>query len=339
MAFHQERRLCTPAAILTVCIFAASLLRAGEWKNVKSADGLPINMVQLMKRVGNDVWVGTLDGLVRFRNGKGAKVVAGQAVWDVLAHGKDRYWIGTQNGILLLEGGKTSQSLTGFSVGSLESFGKKGVWAVAERGDRFSLRELRDGVWKAHPRFKGKSVSDLFRTRSGTVWALVETNGIVAADPVKDPSKWVHHLKGINVRSFCEDAQGRIWCGTWGRGIKVLEKGDWTSHLKKEKAAITSIKQDGKGHIWAATNANGLWQYDGAKWKNHLRQEGTINVLEVPANGRVYVSSQSVPVLRVWTGKVWDKVLDVPGALRAVITGPGGKLWAGNTLNGIDLKP
>jgi ligand-binding sensor domain-containing protein len=328
------------AALLTAFLLGVSAsLNAGDWKHITEADGLPVSMVQFMERIGDDVWVGTLDGLVRFTDGKGTKIVAGQAVWDILPDGRDTYWLGTAKGILRLEDGKLSESLTGTSVGTLERFGEQGVWAVAEDRDRFSLRELRDGKWQAHPRLKGQSVSELFPTSNGTVWALVETNGIVAADPAQEPDEWVHHLRGFNVQSFCRDDKGRIWCGTWDRGIKLLENGEWKTVLKQEPAAITAIVQDGDGHIWAATNANGVWQYDGEKWHNHLREVGIINVLERTADGRVHASGQSVAALRVWDGKAWTDLVAQPGGFRTVLLGPGNKLWAGHTLSGVYVQP
>lgn len=325
-------------ASLAICLVAC-LAHAEPWKHLTEADGLPMLMVQSMERHGDEVWVGTLDGLAVFRDGKPKKMVSGQAAWDILPIGNDRYWVGTQQGVLLLEAGETTQGLEGYSVGCLETFGDKALWACAEWAQNITLMEYRDGAWKPMPRFKGRNISDLFKTSSGTVWALVEADGIVAADPAKEPKQWPHHLKGRNVRSFCEDSGGRIWCGTSAKGIMVFEDGTWKRHLAKEEAAITTIKQDAKGHLWAATNANGLWQFDGAKWKNHLRSEGTINFLEVPKDGRVYISSQSVPALRVWTGKAWETVLDIPGMFRAVLQGPDGRLWAGNTINGIYVQP
>ena len=88
-------------------------VRADDWKHVTQVDGLPIQMVQFMERINGQVWVGTLDGLARFETRDGEKVLKGQAVWNVLPAGKDRYWLGTQ------EGGKATPSLRGFSVGFL----------------------------------------------------------------------------------------------------------------------------------------------------------------------------------------------------------------------------
>ena len=335
---HTRTKPIPLANSLALCLLA-SILHAEPWKHITEADGVPVLMVQHLERHGKEIWVGTLDGLIVYRGGKPEKMVSGQAVWDVLPVDKDRYWVGTQNGALLLEGGKTTPSLEGYSVGSLEKLGDKAIWACAEKAQNITLMEYREGSWKRVTRLKGRNVSDLFRTRSGAVWTLVEADGIVAADPSEEPKKWPHHLGGRNVRSFCEDTKGRIWCGTWAKGIMAFEDGKWKRHLGKEEVAFTTIKQDGKGHIWAATNANGLWEFDGAKWKKHLREEGTINFLEVPADGHVYVSSQSAPALRTWTGKAWKTILDAPGQFRAVIHAPRGKLWAGNTIAGLYVQP
>lgn len=329
------------------CVFATAMafllavppLHAADWQHVTTADGMPVEMVQFMKRLDGDVWMGTLEGLIRFTGGKPAKALEGTAAWDVLPDGPGRYWVGTANGVSLLADGKGTTSLEGFSVGRLVRFGEKAVWAVAEKDAKMTLMEGLNGVWTPVPRFKGRMVTELLPCRNGTVWALIETDGVVAAEPGKDPATWVHHLKGINVKSLCEDGQGRIWCGTWGRGVMVLEGGSWKTHLAQEKATITAIAQDGEGTLWVATNANGIWRYDGKEWTNHLREEGSINMLERAADGRVYISSQSVPALRVWDGKAWATLLDIPGSFRTVVAGPGDKIWAGHTLTGLYIQP
>ena len=331
-------------------ILLLTTIQAEPWKHITEADGLPTMMVQFMERHGNDVWVGTLQGLAVFRGGKSFKVIAGNAAWDIQPMGKGRYWVGTMRGLMLFGGkaqpgtdhawkvGDLHASFKGYSIGSLESFGEKSLLACAERRNAINLIQFKDGDWKAIPRFKRQSVTDLFKTREGKVWAIMESDGIVVADPAQDSREWSHHLKGRSVRSFCEDQKGRIWCGTFSKGIMELADGKWKRHLSREEAAITTIKQDSKGHLWAATNANGLWQYDGAKWKNHLRDEGTINFLE-SVGGNIYISSQSAPALRTWTGKKWQTILDIPGQFRAVVKGPAGKLWAGNTITGLYVQP
>ena len=63
------------------------------------------------------------------------------------------------------------------------------------------------------------------------------------------------------------------------------------------------------------------------------------HVVEESVGGNIYISSQSAPALRTWTGKKWQTILDIPGQFRAVVKGPAGKLWAGNTITGLYLQP
>jgi ligand-binding sensor domain-containing protein len=337
-----EARSRRASAVLGLAagLLASADLQAAPWRHLTEVDGLPGQQVQFVERHGDAVWAGTLDGLVAFRRGQPATVVTGEAVWDIEPMQEGRYWIGTGSGILLLEGATTSRSLEGYSVGRLARFGADCCWAIADREDQTQLLEHCDGEWRPVPRFAKQQVTDMFPARDGMmVWVLLETDGLLAADPAAEPERWAHHLEGVRVPSFCEDTKGRIWCGTWGRGVMRLEGETWTHELEEEDAAVTTIKEDGRGHIWAATNANGLWEYDGERWTNHLREEGTINVLQVPSDGRVYVSSQSVCSLRVWTGEKWETLVEAPSVFRAVTVGPAGKLWAGNTLTGLYVQP
>jgi ligand-binding sensor domain-containing protein len=321
-----------------VCLVAANG-QAGTWRQVK--DKLPGAEVQFVERDGDAVWVGTLGGLAVFRKDATAPttVVSDRAVWDIQPMPDGQYYIGTDRGVFMLVDGKaTNRRLEKASVGRLARFGKTGCWAIADQGRMARLMQLKNAQWIPVPRFAGRPVEDLYVTSEGVVWVMLEANGIVACDPSSSPETWVHHLEGLNLRSFCRDSRGRIWCGTWGRGIKVLDNGKWRGDLSQEGAVITGIVEDGEGHIWAATNASGLWQFNGEAWTNHLGREGTINSLQV-AGGHVYVSSQSVPALRRWTGKQWEILVESPAMFRSVIEGPDGKVWAGNTLMGVYIEP
>jgi ligand-binding sensor domain-containing protein len=300
---------------------------------------LPGTEIQFLKSDGHSLWVGTLGGLAVLREGAAETIVKDEAVWDMETMPDGSAWVGTDKGILRLDGNTPARSLSGASVGRLVRFGHDSCWAIADRGDVSQLLELKDGKWTPAPYFIGKAVADLFPTGSGTVWVILDTNGIVAANPEQESDLWIHHLEGINIRAFHKDSRGRVWCGTWGRGIMVLEGGKWTRHMAGETAVFTAIEEDGNGHIWAATNANGLWQFNGERWINHLRDEGVINVLQAPGDGNVYISSQSNPALRVWTGAAWKTVADAPTMFRTVMLGPDGKLWAGNTLDGLYRQP
>jgi ligand-binding sensor domain-containing protein len=320
-----------------ICISAASHA-ATPWKHLTTSDGLPSSQVQFIKTQGADVWVGTLAGLSVFRNGKLEAVEKNEAVWDVMPV-SDGLWFGTDNGIVFQKGAVTDRSITGEAVGRIVRFGTNAIWAVSKKSDSARVMEFSAGKWQPVKRFAGLKPSEMFVTRSGVVWVMLEANGVVVADPAQAPEQWKHHQQGVNLTSFCEDKQGRVWCGTWDRGVMYLENGEWKRMMTDIGSVVTAVRQDGKGHMWLATNSNGVWQYDGANWVNHLNEEGTINMLETTPDGKLYVSSQSECSLRQWTGTAWDKILDVPTMFITVQLDAKGKLWAGNILDGVYVQP
>ncbi|MBS3762027.1 MAG: hypothetical protein KGZ25_01865 [Planctomycetes bacterium] len=332
------KRKISFVALLLGCVLVSGAVEGAEWKHVTRDNGLPGMGVQFLQRDADSVWVGTLGGLAVFKNGKVTTVVKGEAVWGILPVDEGRHWIGTDKGILRLERQKTTRSLSGYSVGRIAAFGDDSALAVADRRDETRLFRFADTKWEPVGHFAREVVSDLFETPDGKVWMLMEANGVVVADPDLPPEKWQRHLQGINIASFCRDGEGRVWCGTWGRGIRAYDGEKWEPLLKKEDSTITTIREDGKGHIWAATNANGLWQFDGSQWQNYLHKEGSINILKVPRDGKVYISSQSVCDLRVWTGKQWSTVLEAPTMFRDIVIGPNKKVWAGNTVTGLYVQ-
>lgn len=331
----KRRRALTVGIVWMV----ASGMHAATWTHVTETEGLPSRQVQFVKAVGGEIWVGTLKGLAVFRNGKPQTVFKDEAVWDVLPVSGGELWIGTEEGIVHQHGAASERSLREESVGRIVLFGTNAVWAVCKRPNQSRLMEYVAGKWQPLKRFEGKKPTDLLVTRAGAVSVVLEANGMVTAVPGQAPEQWKHHQPGVNVTAFYEDKKGRIWCGTWDRGIMIFENGEWTRMLTDEDAVITTIREDGKGHIWAATNAHGVWEYDGANWVNHLNEEGNINLLETTPDGKVLVSSQSECSLRQWNGKGWDKIIDVPTMFIAVQADAKGKLWAGNILDGIYVQP
>jgi len=330
--------LLTAKAVIALILCTAGV-EAAAWRHVTEAEGLAGRQIQFIKRCGDDIWVGTLQGLTVFRNGKPTSVLKGDATWDVLPLANDDVWIGTGNGVVRQTRGASKRSLPGESVGRILPFGAKTVWALCTKEDRSRVMEFSAGTWQPVPAFKKATVTNMHPTRNGNIWVVLKADGIVEANPAQEPAKWIHHQRGFNITAFYEDEEQRVWCGTWARGILMHEGDTWTRTLQQEDGAVTAIRKDGKGNVWAATNDRGLWQYDGTKWINHLKEEGTINMLEVATGGRVLVSSQSVCSLRQWNGKGWDVLVDVPTMFLTTVYDSNGKVWAGNILDGLYIEP
>ena len=67
-----------------------------------------------------------------------------------------------------------------------------------------------------------------------------------------------------------KDSRGRIWFGTDGKGITVLENGKFT-HYGKENGLkddhIYSFTEDANGNIWFSTEGAGIYRFDGKAFK------------------------------------------------------------------------
>jgi len=334
----RDRALLT--FVLTAAL-AAAALAADKWQLVTEDQGLPGNEIQFLSQdEAGTIWIGTLKGLAAFKNGKFQTRIKEGEIWNVFPIGPDKYWVGTANGVILLEGDKQTPTLHGSTVAPILPYGKGALWAIAKnRGtEQNVLVENSGGGWKPVERFAKERVVDLYRTSDGAMWVALDGNGIYAVNPAQGPDKAVHHLEGLNVTALAEDSKKRVWCGLWGRGVRVYENGAWTAHLIKEDSYVFTIQEDKAGTIWVATNAHGLWRHDGKDWVNDLREEGGINMLAATSDGKVWISSQMKGGLRYWDGKKWVVSLDSPLPIRCLLETKDGKVWAGGVLDGLHIK-
>jgi ligand-binding sensor domain-containing protein len=76
------------------------------------------------------------------------------------------------------------------------------------------------------------------------------------------------------------DSKGRIWVGTWGGGLSVMENGKYirtyTTHDGLPGNHIFLVKEGPQGNIWIGTN-EGLSKFDGKVFKNYSAKDGLVN--------------------------------------------------------------
>ncbi|MFP4027404.1 MAG: two-component regulator propeller domain-containing protein [Candidatus Brocadiia bacterium] len=325
-------------AIAVICFAAAAGLADGKWKHITKEDGLPGDEIQLLLQdKQGKLWIGTGSGLA-LRQGDGFKVyLEKKRIWDMVQIDKNRFWIGTRGGVMLLQDGETKHLFKGHTVAPIVHYRKNVFWAIGKNpGTQRNI--LAGGTtegWEPIEPFKGKKVVDLFRQNDGTIWVAEDGNGVYRIEQDKGPEEAKHHLSGFNVTVISQDSKGGVWCGVWGRGVRVFRDGKWTGHLADEETYVFDIEEDAEGHVWVATNSSGLWEYDGKDWESHLREEGQINMLATTSDGRVWISTQMLGGLRYWDGKKWQFALDNRLPFRCLLETNKGDVWAGSVLGGV----
>ncbi|MCZ7649470.1 MAG: hypothetical protein M5U26_30135 [Planctomycetota bacterium] len=328
------------AGLLLLCV-SFSAAAEDAWEVLNSETGLPGDEVQFIKKAqGGGAWIGTLAGLARWKDGKVETVLPKLQAWDVYELSPEEAWVGTNAGAIRLKGGPQEPLLKGQNVAPLLRYDEKTVWALCKDRNEGAGRVVACAgeTWEPVEAFKDLPVLYLSATSDGRLWVAVEADGVYSVEPGKGPSGIVHHLKGRPVTCIAQDGQQRVWAGTWGAGVYVLEGDAWMRHLEKEKASINTIVADTAGALWVATSAHGLWRYDGQAWTNDLKDEGAINLLAATSDGKVWVSSQTQGGLRFWDGKAWQVSLASPFPIRCIYETPEKGVWAGGILDGVHMR-
>ena len=96
------------------------------------------------------------------------------------------------------------------------------------------------------------------------------------------------------------DKKGRVWFGTNGKGLCVLENGKLTTvanyktdDLQYDFPTVYSITEDFQGNIWFSTPANEVFRYDGSKFYQLARKSAlqtvNINGLATDQEGQILI--------------------------------------------------
>ncbi len=128
------------------------------------------------------------------------------------------------------------------------------------------------------------------------VW-LATFGGVTAVDQQTGACTRQDALGNGYVYSVLRDSRRRVWFGTDGKGLVVLEN-DRFRHISEANGqplkTVYSIAEDRNGHIWFSTDNDGLFRYDGKKFyrygtEDHLhRLAGT--GLAIDGNGQLLIA-------------------------------------------------
>jgi ligand-binding sensor domain-containing protein len=345
------------------CLFAGGLgtlaPAAEPWKPiaVASAPNLLADEIQFLTPARDgSLFVGTLKGVARLRGESLEKLLDGVGdpkspqppkAWCIHEAADGTFLVGHERGITRVKGADRKEFLTSLQVAPIIEV-KPGVnWAIGKQGGgkESGLYRLEGEEWKRVPGSEAHRIEDMMLASDGHVWLIVEGNGVLEVDPAKEFSTAVHHLQGITVTTVHElpgadGGKGRIWAGTWSRGVAAWDGKEWERHLDTLKeSSVLQISRDAAGRTWVATSASGAFHApaDLSAWKQELADDGAINLLVADRNGNVWVSGQQTGGLRRYDGSQWVTSLDSPLPIQCLVESPDGRLVAGGVLDGLHV--
>lgn len=369
-------RAILPAFLLALAAAAADGPLA---INTESHKELPSNEITaLIPEADGGMWVCTMAGLARWQDGKltnepvlyGGKP-AKLGVWDVFRDG-DRLWLGhEQGGSVIADGKQVHQDHLQCAVARYVRMDQARLWCVATQGDQRQVQAYEDGVWRqlllvngritalkpaarktgddgeltrpAATGAAGARIVDLYVAPDQRVWLTVDGDGVIEVDPAKGLERYTHHLRQLNVTAVYRDRAGTMWAGLWARGVARFDGKDWQMMLenKLKRCAVMRIREDATGAILAATNARGVWRLPkgATDWTCELEDAGSVTLLEVTRDGRVWLGAQGFGGLKVWDGKAWQVGLASQFPVRCLAEDKDGRIWIGGVLDGVHVLP
>lgn len=169
--------------------------------------------------------------------------------------------------------------------------------------------------------------------------AVADMEGRVFSYDTDNEQSTLIFNEGVRAYALATDSKGRLWIGTRGQGVWIVEKvKDFIIEKVKDLPArqIYDIKFSPKGTVWIATLDGGL--IEGHEQANgsffffqHLQKEG-IHEIDLDPMGRLWIACERGILMK--DGQNVDTVFN-KGKAVCICHSPNGTIWAGS--NGYGL--
>jgi ligand-binding sensor domain-containing protein/signal transduction histidine kinase len=223
-------------------------------------EGLPAERIWSVQLDGDAFWIGTDEGITRWREGESGGTVIpirnceGEGrVSVVFVDSRGTVWLGARGRVFRMTPGGTPRpvDLGGvfecWPVDSIAEDARGAMWIASRDVGLVRLMGSEIRVYTDADGLPGTGVRIIRRLRDGTLWAGT-THG---AARLKD-DRWVSEGGPRDIMTMLEDRDGTLWVGTASHGLYRHAK-DWLS-LSTEQGLPTdqvlAIEEDSHGYVW-----------------------------------------------------------------------------------------
>jgi ligand-binding sensor domain-containing protein len=251
--------------------------RAGDvqkMENFTERDGLSTEFVWcLLEDREHNIWVGTQNGLNRFRDEKVVTLTRREGLAsdnvDALAAGSNgTIWASTSIGVNRIDGEHRDLYLKGATVMGLSTDRENKLWAGTNRG----VVRAENENWRYLPMPAG------IRLQNVTVVAKDHENGVWLFDARKGLYRWADGrvadfsneplLKGKSILAAGADGRERVWFGLNEGGVVVFDGSQFHLYSESDGLAggpVNAVHIDDNAAVWIATE-RGLSRFDGQRF-------------------------------------------------------------------------
>lgn len=260
-------------------------------------DGLSGDRIMTMfqDREGN-MWVGTADGLDRFRAPAVVQFsmrqgLSSPSIWSVLPARDNSVWVATVDGLDRLEGGH----VTVYRSGTKESIRMRGIQGVRATAANWELSVTE----KTDPNLPDDRVGSLYEDDLGRIWVSTPS-GIARFE--RGRFTQVRELPGGSVNAIAGDNHRGVWISYENRGLvhwgggKVVETVPWSS-LGGNVIAASVLPDPARGGLWLGFFEGGVVLFKDGQARAHYRTgdglgTGRVMHLELDREGVLWAATE-----------------------------------------------
>ncbi len=304
----------------------------------KTGNNLQKNIYNLLQDNEGNIWMTTATDLIAITGDK-LKLLpvyspeVFESIHATLCDYQNNIWISTNAGLIkysFVNGSYTQKkySLAGLNsktdISGLYQDINHNIW-IGTMGKGILLLNPQSGQYRSlteNPLLINASILSI-TGRDNTVCAgglegvamifnIAEKNKAIAEKYSFRNYNDIENVGNNYIYNIYKDSRGRIWFGTDGKGITVLENGKLKTFNKDNGLKddhIYSFIEDDRGNIWFNTEGAGIYRYNGKTFKNYTAADG-ISDLKITAikNGRFgnifLVNKKGIDILHTSTGTI-----------------------------------
>ncbi len=236
----------------------------GAIKTLSKSDGL-CDFISLMKKNDSGeiivasnfmrrIYKKENNGFQEIENLRGEKFTALESIGDTL-------WIGTEDGLIKFNGNKRtfykmSDGLTDDFIQALFKDSKRRLWIGTYKGGINILSDNKISSVKGNEKLKNITIYTFYEDSAGNMYIGTSDGLILLNSGKSDLNKKRILIKGIPVLSINKDSSGELLIGTYGKGLIMYDSGKACSITTKnglKSNFISSIIEDNDKGLWLGT--------------------------------------------------------------------------------------
>jgi signal transduction histidine kinase/ligand-binding sensor domain-containing protein len=269
-------------------------LRTRQLSTISAEDGLPDDRTRaVFEDSRGDLWIGTADGLARYREGRFTAWVeaGGSRLGDVRSIAEDaggQIWISSGKQLMTLRDGRPVPAPNWVSSAEIEVIYKDSagsLWIGTDGAGLFQYSAGRFRNYRTDDGLGSNQIRAIMADRTGALWISTFGSGLTKYANGRFSIVGTNNgLAGDRVVAIHEDEEGALWFAT-RRGLSRLKDGaffTWTSQSGLFTDLVYAVVDDGQGNFWFSS-ALGLFKVS----KEELRRfaAGTLKKVTSVAYG------------------------------------------------------